>query len=637
MAFPILLLFFFVFHFINPKSAYSKCHKPFRCGNLGTLEFPLSNYMQPECGLFMVNCSSSSIPKIQFNSGGIWYEIHLKFSTNKLVIIDPFLKDQLSNKNLLFLRNMSLPKSSSISLTLISPNITLFKCNNEPHNEEIQQYFDRYNYENKTCPSYTVYYRNPRNVSLTNEIDVPSQCSVIQMPVNLDQLDSGDLFRLLTAEFIIEWNVYDNCSKCYNGGGLCTDDEMNSFHCKTGKSRRTLIIAAAGGGLFLLCLVIPFIIWQHKKRKNSAYLISRNISSEPSSKSDIECGSFYYGIPIFSYSELEKVTNNFDSSKELGDGGFGTVYYGKLKDGREVAIKRLYEHNCKRVEQFMNEIQILTCLKHKNLVNLYGCTSRRSRELLLVYEYIPNGTVADHLHGERAKEAPLTWHVRLNIAIETASALAYLHKSDIVHRDVKTNNILLDNNFCVKVADFGLSRLFPNDVTHISTAPQGTPGYVDPEYHQCYQLTDKSDVYSFGVVLIELVSSKPAVDINRHRHEINLANMAVNLIQRCAFDELIDSSLGYKSDSEITRMTTMVAELAFRCLQLEKDMRPSMDEVLDFLVEIQNGVGSENQAKIQVSPENDDAVLLKNKYFQSSPNAVTDKWASGSTTTSSIG
>lgn len=150
---------------------------------------------------------------------------------------------------------------------------------------------------------------------------------------------------------------------------------------------------------------------------------------------------------------------------------------GKLQDGREVAVKRLFERNYRPVEQFTNEIQILTRMRHINLVSLYGCTSRHSRELLLVYEYVPNGTVSCHLHGDKTKKhGSLPWHVRMKIAIETASALTYLHASDIIHRDVKSSNILLDNNFCVKVADFGLSRLFPNDVTHVSTAPKGTPG-----------------------------------------------------------------------------------------------------------------------------------------------------------------
>ncbi|GKV51857.1 hypothetical protein SLEP1_g58480 [Rubroshorea leprosula] len=158
-----------------------------------------------------------------------------------------------------------------------------------------------------------------------------------------------------------------------------------------------------------------------------------------------------------------------------------------------------------------------------------------------------------------------------SIAIETASALTYLHASDIIHRDVKTNNILLDENFSV---NFGISRFFPKLVTHVSTAPQGTPGYVDPEYHECYQLTEKSDVFSFGVVLIELISSKPAVDITRHRHEINLSNMAINKIQNRALHELVDPTLGYESDHKVKTMITAVAEVAFQCLQGGKDLRP---------------------------------------------------------------
>ncbi|KAK2633105.1 hypothetical protein EUGRSUZ_L00566 [Eucalyptus grandis] len=350
-----------------------------------------------------------------------------------------------------------------------------------------------------------------------------------------------------------------------------------------------------------------------------------------------EC-NVYFEVPIFNSTELEEATSNFAASNELGDGGFGTVYYGKIRDGREVAVKRLCERNYRRVKQFMNEVEILTRLQHKNLVSLYGCTSRHSRELLLVYEYISNGTVADHIHGQRANSSTtLPWQIRMGIAVETATALAYLHASDIVHRDVKTNNILLDKNFGVKVADFGLSRLFPNDVSHISTAPQGTPGYVDPEYHRCYQLTEKSDVYSFGVVLIELVSSKPAVDISRERDEINLADFAINKIKKCAFGELLDPDLGFESDSEINRMMTSVAELAFLCLQQDKEMRPPMDEVLEELKAIacnENAAdifayADEGEGVLAPSPSHyDDSQLLKNMQSTHSPVSVTQKWGS---------
>ncbi|CAN6570153.1 unnamed protein product [Malus baccata var. baccata] len=362
----------------------------------------------------------------------------------------------------------------------------------------------------------------------------------------------------------------------------------------------------------------------------------QSIPSYPSftSKSDYDNkGSTYFGVQVFSYNELEEATENFNPAKELGDGGFGTVYYGKLHDGRVVAVKRLYENNFKGVEQFMNEVEILTRLEHRNLVKLYGCTSRRSRELLLVYEYIPNGTVADHLHGKRVESGCLSWPVRLSIAIETADALAFLHRNDVIHRDVKTNNILIDNDFCVKVADFGLSRLFPNDVTHVSTAPQGTPGYVDPEYYQCYQLTDKSGVYSFGVVLIELLSSLQAVDTNRHRHDINLANLAVNKIQNHLVNELVDPHLGYETNYSVRQMTTAVAELAFRCLQQERDMRPTMDEVLEGLKAVQNeDLGSENGEAVVLDIRSDEVELLRNMPPPLSPDSNgADKLVSGST------
>lgn len=346
---------------------------------------------------------------------------------------------------------------------------------------------------------------------------------------------------------------------------------------------------------------------------------------------DPEAGEPNYNTHIFTYDELEEATHGFHESRELGDGGFGTVYKGKLRDGRTVAVKRLYENNYRRLEQFINEVEILSRLRHQNLVTLYGCTSRHSRELLLVYEYIPNGTLADHLHGSLTSKPGLPWPTRLSIIIQTAEALSYLHSVEpqIIHRDIKTTNILVDNNFQVKVADFGLSRLFPLDATHVSTAPQGTPGYVDPEYHLCFQLTDKSDVYSFGVVLVELISSKPAVDISRHRHEINLANMAISKIQNSKIGELVDPDLGYEDDSEVRRMVNQVAELAFRCLQSDGEMRPGIKEVLDILRCIKGEVDADSV--VVDSPVKEESKLLKN-VVPFSPDTVTDRWSSRSTT-----
>ncbi|CAI0450983.1 unnamed protein product [Linum tenue] len=484
--------------------------------------------------------------------------------------------------------------------------------------------------------------------------------------------------------FGARWTANDNlCATCQASGGQCGSNE-GSFtcfcmdrpydsECSRGapgpaaaqterKSNKTTVAIGASAGAVAVLAGISLCFWlfvRQRRIKKAAQIMSKDLSTPPSSATKGRTtpttnysmttssynttttgsgsvrgggGSTYFGVQVFSFDELEEATENFDRSKELGDGGFGTVYYGLLYDGRAVAVKRLYENNMRRAEQFMNEIEILAKLRHKNLVTLYGCTSRHSRELLLVYEYISNGTVADHLHGSRhSPDSDLSaWRVRMNIAIETADALAFLHASDVIHRDVKTTNILLDDDFHVKVADFGLSRLFPTHVTHVSTAPQGTPGYVDPEYYQCYQLTDKSDVYSFGVVLMELVTSLQAVDTCRHRHDINLANMAVSRIQNQQLEEMVDACLGFDKDYAVRRMVTSVAALAFRCLQQEREMRPSMNEVLATLrrIERENDGGGDQKAEVVDIVVDDDVGLLQNVPPPVlSPDSVgNDKW-----------
>ncbi|KAF3677684.1 putative serine/threonine-protein kinase [Capsicum annuum] len=459
---------------------------------------------------------------------------------------------------------------------------------------------------------------------------------------SLDRLLKMNYTQVLQKGFFLQWDG-TNCRDCQNSGGRCgaqsnefvciCKDQTQPRTCFHGRNNIGLQVGIGVSAAAFASLMAGILFLIYRRRQNKSYagssLFTRSIRSYPSSTKDPEKANIAMGVHLFDYNELEEATNNFDSKKELGDGGYGTVYKGKLRDGRVVAVKHLYENNCKRVEQFMNEIDILTRLHHPNLVTLYGCTSHHSRELLLVYEYIPNGTVADHLHGGDSERRSLSWNTRMKIAIETANALAYLHASDVIHRDVKTNNILLDNNFCVKVADFGLSRLFPLDVTHVSTAPQGTPGYVDPEYYECYQLTDKSDVYSFGVVLIEFISSLPAVDICRHRHEINLSNMAINKIQSNALHELVDSNLGFDTDDKVRSMITAVAELAFQCLQNDGDMRPSMQEVVEALLRIRR---MNKTGVTEKSYPDDDAGLSKNNTSLDSPDSDTAKGSSSSTT-----
>ncbi|CAL4974655.1 unnamed protein product [Urochloa decumbens] len=482
--------------------------------------------------------------------------------------------------------------------------------------------------------------------------------SVIQVPVLKSVLPSdpqndprwrnGGYGSSLVDGFQLAWQQkLPACEQCerskgqcgYNQTGdfiacLCSGGRVGAHNCTTDSSGNPkpsigiIVGASAGGFAVLAAAAAAFVIIMRKRKKknviNSSSKLLKYSGSGGTPRSrvgDMESGSIDDPpTHLFSYEELEEATNSFDENRELGDGGFGTVYKGFLKDGRVVAVKRLY-NSYRRLEQFHNEAAILSKLRHPYLVMFYGCTPSISRELLLVYEFVANGTVADHLHGHRAAERALSWPLRLSIAVESAAALSYLHAIEppVVHRDVKTTNILLDADFHVKVADFGLSRLFPLDVTHVSTAPQGTPGYVDPEYHQCYQLTDKSDVYSFGVVLVELISSKPAVDISRHRNEINLAGMAISKIQNCNLEQLVDLDLGYEADPATKRMMTMVAELAFRCLQQNGEMRPPMKEVHEVLRSI--------QGECRVDKDGD-----KRKDGPISPTTVHAPWDSRATT-----
>ncbi|XP_020087690.1 LEAF RUST 10 DISEASE-RESISTANCE LOCUS RECEPTOR-LIKE PROTEIN KINASE-like 1.2 isoform X2 [Ananas comosus] len=610
--------------------------QPASCGNVTRISYPFRvGGRQPSyCGhpAFELVCGGDGVPALKSSYDG-YYFVRSIFYHNSSVWLGN--SNWLHGKCPLPLFNLTFGLSP---LAISAVNAKLFFFYACSGISPAANYYYRV-----PCANDTSVYLGGFDAGLEG-LNPSRECEAAVVPVvGIEGVNASGYEKLLRNGVIAEWTVAD-CSQCEASNGQCGYDG-SAFMCicpdrphlrsckKSNLGKKIGIGIGAGAGGILVISFVCLLVYKQKKRKRTPSS-SLQLKQTNSSRQilDLELNTAQYRTHIFSYEELEEATDGFNASKELGDGGFGRVYEGKLRDGRTVAVKRLYENSYKRVEQFMNEVDILSRLRHQSLVTLYGCTSSNSRELLLVYEYVSNGTVADHLHGSRAGERALTWSLRLNIAIEAADALAYLHavEPQIIHRDVKTTNILLDNSFHVKVGDFGMSRLFPLDVTHVSTAPQGTPGYVDPEYYQCYQLTDKSDVYSFGVVLVELISSKPAVDINRSRYEVNLASFAISKIQSNELDQLVDPEIGHHSDSEMKKMIAQVAELAFRCLRLERDMRPPMKEVLEVLRGIRDGANNvENVGKGALAQE--DAYLLR-KNPPYSPDSVTDRWMSKSTT-----
>ncbi|KAM5576328.1 wall-associated receptor kinase-like 14 [Rosa sericea] len=374
------------------------------------------------------------------------------------------------------------------------------------------------------------------------------------------------------------------CNEGYHGDGFrngtgCRKAECNASRYMSGRcggrTRVGVLIAGviAGAllmaGLFLICFYL-------RKRSTCLknQLSARRLLSEAAGNSS---------VPLYPFKEIERATNCFDEKQRLGTGAFGTVYAGKLHNDEWVAIKKIKYRDSNSIDQVMNEIKLLSSVSHPNLVRLLGCCIEGG-EQILVYEYMPNGTLSQHLQRERGEGLP--WTIRLTIASETANAIAYLHSEmnpPIYHRDIKSSNILLDYNYNSKVADFGLSRLGMTELSCISTAPQGTPGYVDPQYHQNFHLSDRSDVYSFGVVLVEIITAMKVVDFARPQTEINLAALAIDRIGKGCLDEIVDPFLEPNRDAWTLYSLNKVAELAFRCLAFHSDMRPSMTEVAEEL------------------------------------------------------
>ncbi|CAL5443866.1 unnamed protein product [Camellia sinensis] len=340
---------------------------------------------------------------------------------------------------------------------------------------------------------------------------------------------------------------------------LCRSDSCEKATKKKNQSTIALVASVGSTIVFLSAIVI---LWSLKRRRHKGRTLKLKNRR-------------------FSYSEVVRITNKFE--RVIGKGGFGTVYLGYLNDGTEVAVKMLSRLSSQGSEQFWTEAELLTTVHHRNLASLIGYCDEGSNTAL-IYEYMANGNLQECLLDKN--RAVLTWEQRLQIAVDVAQALEYLHdgcKPPIIHRDIKTANILLNEKLQAKVADFGLSRIFPvEDGTHVSTAVVGTFGYLDPEYYITSRLTEKSDVYSFGVVLCELITGQPAIIKSHDNENTHIVQWVTPMLERGEISDIVDPRLQGDFDNNSVWKTL---ETAMACIPSSPIQRPTMSCVVGELKE----------------------------------------------------
>ncbi|CAH8352895.1 unnamed protein product [Eruca vesicaria subsp. sativa] len=366
---------------------------------------------------------------------------------------------------------------------------------------------------------------------------------------------------------------------CVNTPGhyKCVGDKTKSILIGVGSGFG--VLALVGGVWWLRKFLIKRRIEKRKQKffkRNGGLLLQQELNT---SDGNVE------KTRIFTSRELEKATEKFSQNRVIGQGGQGTVYKGMLVDGRTVAVKKSKVIDEDKLQEFINEVVILSQINHRHIVKLLGCCLE-TEVPILVYEFILNGNLFQHIH-EESDDYTMIWGMRLRMAVDVAGALSYLHSSAssaIYHRDIKSTNILLDEKYRAKVADFGTSRSITIDQTHWTTVVSGTVGYLDSEYYRSSQFTDKSDVYSFGVVLAELITGeKPVIMVGNTRGTVSLADHFRLAMKEKRLFDIVDARI--KEDCKLEQVMA-VAKLAMKCLSSKGNKRPNMREVFTELERI---------------------------------------------------
>ncbi|KAF5812137.1 putative glycerophosphodiester phosphodiesterase, protein kinase RLK-Pelle-LRK10L-2 family [Helianthus annuus] len=592
-----LLILFLLFHRlqhlssqdVGTNSSQPICPTSFSCSNLGPVSFPFYASGNSACGLCEVDCNQL-VPKIRLTQDYPSYDLVrvMPGSTSSpfVFVRDNYFSNQITNKSCDSLTYRFPPNSSSLSYN-ISPTLSVLRCVKtlglvDSYFRAVGEYyvFDK-------CDDYNYYYTYS-NGYISSNTNLPLSCSVVVLPGNSPytlpkETDFNDLFQLLTSELNLVVQVSDRCQECHRRGGQCSNKNQE-FWCKystrnTKKEnpRNTVIKSALaslaiGTAIILILLVLCYRFKIFSKRDAENYsnleaIIKTHESLAPKR---------------YSYSHVKKMTDSF--KVKVGEGGYGSVYRGKLQNGNDVAVKVLNELKGNG-EDLVNELASISKTCHVNIVSLVGfCFERRHKAL--IYEYMPNGSLEKYIYNPSTTTgSQLEWKKLYDIAVGIGRGLEYLHRgcnTRILHFDIKPHNILLDKDLCPKISDFGLAKLCPETRSVVSmSGMRGTPGYIAPEVfsRNFGVVSHKSDVYSYGMMVLEMVRGRRNVVVEDDDTS-NMYFFDSVYKQVVSNKNLVLSGVLDVQDKEVAKKMILVG---LWCTQSDPSSRPSISKVLDML------------------------------------------------------
>ncbi|BAT96363.1 LEAF RUST 10 DISEASE-RESISTANCE LOCUS RECEPTOR-LIKE PROTEIN KINASE-like 2.1 [Vigna angularis] len=569
------------------SSAKGKCPPSFLCGNLGTMYFPYTDTKHPHCGLLVMHgCDDRDPDAIKtVKNKGEWSFITRDPNTNILVFRDDQLRTFLLTRRCgVFGKNYTSLDTSSPFLSLHFKTATFFICNRTLNINPPSSAF----YKSTICPDEDIFY-GTSNVDesfsyYSEELHGSyfEQCSMVRLPIR-DELvpnSNGSLFDYVSADIPVRTEVSYECSSCYRlRRGQCQLDSQGKFLCiqeKTSRKVKIVVAATSAAGAVGILMVLAGILGRYYcHMKNPAYIMIENFLKQHG----------HLSAKRYNYLEVKKMTNSL--KKKLGQGGFGSVYKGRLQNGSLVAVKVLSKSKGDG-EEFINEVASISMTSHVNIVSLLGFCLEGSKRFL-IYEYMPNGSLEKFIYEEKD---PLRFKLTMNcttmynIAIGVARGLEYLHKgcnTKILHFDIKPHNILLDELFCPKISDFGLAKICPREKSIVSSmmVARGTIGYIAPELF-CRNfggVSHKSDVYSYGMMVLEMLGAR---ENNNRRVDFSSENYFPHWIYNHleSQQDLQFRCAKNRNDEEMVRKMTIVS---LWCIQTDPSNRPAMTKVVKMM------------------------------------------------------